>query len=133
MWTHWNCVNHRLRGAAKCTNRHLILLSRSILPGFDLLCTNLYMVVTRYILNKNPLCGISVMLDSRRKGKILRVKLGYNPNSSSIGSIVFAIPSMLFVGSVVFGTVTTILFSKHFQKSASRRDGDGKRVTGLAE
>jgi len=52
-----------------------------------------------------------------RKGKILRVKQGYNPNSSSIGSIVFAVPTMLLVASAVFGTATTIVFSKFFGKT----------------
>ncbi|MCP3943245.1 MAG: hypothetical protein GY710_17400 [Desulfobacteraceae bacterium] len=63
-----------------------------------------------------------------KKGKILRVKQGYNPNSSSIGSIVFAIPTMLLISSAIFGTATTIIFSKYLKKTDkdnSRQDEIG--------
>ena len=55
-----------------------------------------------------------------QKGKILRIKQGYNPNSSSIGSIIFAVPTMLFVSAVLFGTATTIIFSKYLKKTANK-------------
>ena len=46
-----------------------------------------------------------------RRGKILRVKIGYNPNSSSMGSVVFALPTMLLSSAVVFGGVASAIFS----------------------
>ena len=45
------------------------------------------------------------------KGKILRVKLGYNPNSSSIGSMVFVIPTAMLGVAVGFGTLPGIIVS----------------------
>jgi hypothetical protein len=56
------------------------------------------------------------------KGKILRVKQGYNPNSSSIGSIVFAVPTMLLISSAIFGTATIIIFSKFIRKTDVSKD-----------
>ena len=41
----------------------------------------------------------------KKKGKILRVKQGYNPNSSSLGSI---IPEFLFLSGLA-GTLTVFL------------------------
>ena len=46
-----------------------------------------------------------------RKGRLLRVKLGYNPNSSSIGTIVFAMPAALLGLTVVFGAAAGLLSS----------------------
>ena len=45
------------------------------------------------------------------KGKILRVKLGYNPNSSSIGSIIFVLPAALLGITAAFGAVSGIIMS----------------------
>ena len=42
---------------------------------------------------------------SANKGRVLRVKYGYNPNSSSIGSIVFALPAALLGITAAFGAV----------------------------
>ncbi|MGA1824584.1 MAG: hypothetical protein ACMUIP_07940 [bacterium] len=60
----------------------------------------------------------------RKGGKILRIKRGYNPNSSSIGSIVFAIPTMLLVSSALFGAATPIIFSKILKKTADTTKKD---------
>ena len=49
---------------------------------------------------------------SSGRGKILRIKEGYNPNSSSVGSIVFSFPAALLAVPVLFGTVNAIVFSK---------------------
>ena len=46
-----------------------------------------------------------------RKGKILRVKHGYNPNSSSMGSIVFALPAALLGVTAGFGIISGIIMS----------------------
>ena len=46
------------------------------------------------------------------KGKILRVKQGYNPNSSSVGSVVFAFPAVMLAIPAVFGAVSAVIFSK---------------------
>jgi hypothetical protein len=45
------------------------------------------------------------------KGKILRVKQGYNPNSSSMGSIVFVLPAILLVITVIFGALSGLFGS----------------------
>ena len=46
-----------------------------------------------------------------RKGRILRVKRGYNPNSSSMGSVVFALPSLLLGTTALFGAVAGLIVS----------------------
>ncbi|MEN8126945.1 MAG: hypothetical protein ABFR90_03975 [Planctomycetota bacterium] len=45
------------------------------------------------------------------KGKILRVKQGYNPNSSSIGSIIFVLPAALLGITAAFGAVSGMIMS----------------------
>ncbi len=49
--------------------------------------------------------------DKSAKGRILRVKQGYNPNSSSMGSIVFSLPSALLAITVGFGAISAIIMS----------------------
>jgi hypothetical protein len=46
------------------------------------------------------------------KGKILRVKPGYNPNSSSMGSIVFSFPQIMMGVTAIFGAVSGIIISR---------------------
>jgi hypothetical protein len=49
---------------------------------------------------------------TERTGRILRVKLGYNPNSSSLGSIVFAVPAAMLAVPVVFNAVAAAISAK---------------------
>ncbi|MHC4645530.1 MAG: hypothetical protein ACYTBJ_08505 [Planctomycetota bacterium] len=56
------------------------------------------------------------------KGKILRLKQGYNPNSSSMGSIIFVLPAALLGITVGFGLVSGII------ASAFIRHGDNDRA-----
>lgn len=51
-----------------------------------------------------------------KKGKILRVKPGYNPNSSSMGSIVFSLPQIMLGVTTIFGVVSGIIISKKMKK-----------------
>ena len=44
-------------------------------------------------------------------GRILRLKQGYNPNSSSIGSIVFAVPALILALPAVFGAATAVILA----------------------
>jgi hypothetical protein len=60
-----------------------------------------------FLKNRPP--GPPEKLLFRKKGKILRIKQGYNPNSSSMGSIVFVLPAILFVITVIFGALSGIL------------------------
>lgn len=64
------------------------------------------------------------------KGKILRIKKGYNPNSSSMGSVVFALPAALLGITAVFGVVSGIIMSA-FIKSVD--NGGRKKDETLAE
>ncbi len=43
-----------------------------------------------------------------RKGNLLRLKQGYNPNLSSMGSIVFALPAALLVVTSAFGPASQV-------------------------
>ena len=48
-------------------------------------------------------------MSSGVKGRILRLKQGYNPNSSSIGTIVFAMPAALLASTVAFGAAAAFI------------------------
>jgi hypothetical protein len=50
-------------------------------------------------------------MENNSKGKIMRVKQGYNPNSSSMGSVVFALPTALIGITAGFGIVSGIIMS----------------------
>jgi hypothetical protein len=52
------------------------------------------------------------------KGHVLRLKLGYNPNSSSVGSGVYVLPILLLLISSLFGAVAGLISSAF----APRRD-----------
>lgn len=59
--------------------------------------------------------------NKKHKGKILRIKQGYNPNSSSMGSIVFVLPVVLLVITVIFGALTGLfgsILARDFDKKA---------------
>ncbi|MDH3982153.1 MAG: hypothetical protein OES84_04550 [Kiritimatiellaceae bacterium] len=45
------------------------------------------------------------------KGRILRLKQGYNPNSSSIGSMIYAVPVAMLSASIAFGAVSGVIYS----------------------
>ena len=46
-----------------------------------------------------------------KPGKILKIKQGYNPNSSSIGSIIFVLPVALLSSTAIFAVVSSVLYS----------------------
>ncbi len=48
---------------------------------------------------------------AHQQGNILRVKQGYNPNSSSIGSIIFVLPAALLGITAAFGAVSGMIMS----------------------
>jgi len=52
----------------------------------------------------------------RGAGRVLRVKQGYNPNSSSMGSIVFALPLALLGASAIFGAVAAAVFASLLER-----------------
>jgi hypothetical protein len=55
------------------------------------------------------------------KGKILRIKQGYNPNSSSMGSIVYALPAALLATTAGFGIVSGIIMSAFVKNKNENR------------
>ncbi len=59
----------------------------------------------------------SNLTDKNTKGKILRVKQGYNPNSSSMGSIVFTLPAVLLAITVGFGAVSAVIMSAFIKRN----------------
>jgi len=56
------------------------------------------------------------------RGRVLRLKLGYNPNSSSIGTIVFGMPAALLGLTVAFGASAALLSAGLMHRPA--RSGD---------
>jgi hypothetical protein len=61
-----------------------------------------------------------------RKGRILRLKLGYNPNSSSIGTILFAIPAALLAVTAIFGGAMGFLHSSLVRPEEEPNRENGK-------
>jgi len=71
--------------------------------------------------------------NKKEKGRILRVKLGYNPNSSSMGSMIFVFPAALLAVTAGFGVISGIIMSV-FIKSDKKVKNDAadasKKVKG---
>ena len=65
--------------------------------------------------------------NSPKKGKILRIKRGYNPNSSSMGSIVFILPASLIAITIGFGAVSSVIMSA-FMGNESKRNTNQTEV-----
>ncbi|MCE5187192.1 MAG: hypothetical protein LLF76_13810 [Planctomycetaceae bacterium] len=51
------------------------------------------------------------------QGRILRVKQGYNPNSSSMGSMIFILPASLMAVTACFGIVSAVIMAKTLKHS----------------
>jgi hypothetical protein len=63
---------------------------------------------------------------SAPRGRILRLKEGYNPNSSSMGSIVFALPVVMLGASVLFGAAAGLIASAFLRgRRAASPPGQG--------
>jgi len=45
------------------------------------------------------------------KGQILRIKQGYNPNSSSVGTILFPLKASILAITAAFSTIAGIILS----------------------
>jgi len=56
------------------------------------------------------------------KGKILRIKEGYNPNSSSLGSVVFSIPTAMLAVPVILAGAAAFIAYKFSGKSSEEAD-----------
>ena len=54
-----------------------------------------------------------------KSGRILKVKLGYNPNSSSIGSAIYAFSATILPAAALFGIISGAIYSAFAGK---RRD-----------
>jgi hypothetical protein len=68
-----------------------------------------------------------------QKGRLLRVKHGYNPNSSSMGSIIFALPVSLLAVTVGLGGVSSLILSLSLREKAPhgrKREGKSDREQG---
>jgi hypothetical protein len=71
----------------------------------------------------------SGLSDKNTKGKILRVKQGYNPNSSSMGSIVFSLPAALLVVTVGFGAVSGVIMSAFIKRDSKTPESSKNEVS----
>ncbi len=59
------------------------------------------------------------------QGKVLALKEGYNPNSSSLGSIVFSYPEAWLLAPAIAGTVTAAAAAWAMKKSGNKKDQKG--------
>ena len=48
---------------------------------------------------------IKLQKKRRSRGRVLKIKQGYNPNSSSMGSIVFVLPTIMLGITIIAGAV----------------------------
>lgn len=62
-------------------------------------------------------------------GRILRVKHGYNPNSSSIGSLVFALPAAMIGVTAGFGAVSGAIISAFVKEDKAKASAKHKKKT----
>lgn len=60
-------------------------------------------------------------------GRILRLKQGYNPNSSSIGTIVFMMPAALLGVTAAFGTAAGLICAAFLRGEPRARKGKTDR------
>lgn len=66
-----------------------------------------------------------------KKGKILRIKHGFNPNSSSIGSIIFSLPVALMAVTFGFSAASALispLFLGNREQSGGSGEAPGRKV-----
>ncbi|MBN2534287.1 MAG: hypothetical protein JXB88_15460 [Spirochaetales bacterium] len=59
------------------------------------------------------------------KGRIIKVKKGYNPNSSSIGSIIFTLPMTVITSGVCFGVISGIIYHYFMTKRKKEKGRKG--------
>ena len=65
------------------------------------------------------------------KGRVLRLKQGFNPNSSSAGSIVFALPATMLVAPVAFGMAAGLIYAACLKgKDVPHPESDGREGSG---
>ena len=61
------------------------------------------------------------------QGRLLRVKTGYNPNSSSVGTdiagIPAALPAVMLAVPVLFGTVAALVVTRFLRAGGGHDDG----------
>jgi hypothetical protein len=70
---------------------------------------------------------------AQHQGRVLRVKRGYNPNSSSMGSIIFALPVSLMAVTVGLGAISSLLLSLGIEEKAPHAKGPVEEVPGEPE
>ena len=63
-----------------------------------------------------------------RKGRVLRVKCGYNPNSSSLGSIVFVVPVSLIALPVVLNLAAAVILAMRPPRNGNAPAGKSKEA-----
>ena len=62
-------------------------------------------------------------------GRVLRLKQGYNPNSSSIGTIVFVMPAALLGATIAFGVAAGLACTAFLRdKGLSPHGSEASRV-----
>jgi hypothetical protein len=70
--------------------------------------------------------GMNMNNNQSRKGNLLKIKQGYNPNSSSIGSIIFTIPGAVIASGILAGTISGII-THYFMKKQGTPHGGKKK------
>jgi hypothetical protein len=78
------------------------------------------------IINACRFFSLVALGDHMQKGRILRVKTGYNPNSSSMGSLVFALPVALLGITAGFSVVSALILPR-FVRTPAEEEASGEK------
>lgn len=64
--------------------------------------------------------------DTAPRGRILRVKAGYNPNSSSLGTVIFAVPAAMLLAPALYNAIAAAFTSKTLRDRPHPHGRQGK-------
>lgn len=69
---------------------------------------------------------MNIMTQQLKKGKILKVKHGYNPNSSSMGSLIYALPVSMMAVTGGFAVVSALILTAFSMKLRGKIEDSGQ-------
>jgi hypothetical protein len=75
---------------------------------------------------------MDMMTPTDRPGKMLRIKQGFNPNSSSMGSIIFALPVSLMAATVGFSAISGLVLQHYIRRPSEKESTADKTAPDAA-
>ncbi|MCG8550738.1 MAG: hypothetical protein MI799_10090 [Desulfobacterales bacterium] len=71
------------------------------------------------------------MTQHPQKGKLFKVKHGYNPNSSSMGSLIYALPVSMIAVTGGFAVVSALILTAFAEKLQGKSEDLGRDTGGM--